>query len=106
MVVEHASGDITLKGQSHTLRACEVGGEQWVGLIHIDSPTDGAMLLPEDALALRDWLNQRLWVYADIDRPEHDQSDCTKFGETNPADYCRECFIERYGLTHVQRQEA
>lgn len=60
MTAKREGDDLALYGTSHRLEAMPVDGSTWVGLIVVSSPTDAAMLTPEDARALRDWLNDML----------------------------------------------
>lgn len=90
---------LEITGMSHTLKAMHVDGERWIGLLHIDSPTDGALLEPQDALALRDWLNQRLLNMVDTSRAEHDDFDCaTAQQDGYLMGLCRDCYVKHTGL--------
>lgn len=51
---------LSLRGMSHLLRGMEVGGEIWVGMLDIESPTASALLTPSDARELIRWLTRRL----------------------------------------------
>jgi hypothetical protein len=97
--IERVGDRLRLRGRSHELTAMQVDGYTWVGLLHIDSPTDGALLEAADALALRDWLNERLLAHASIDRPEHDDRECRRAAkDAFLADLCRSCYVNHTGL--------
>lgn len=94
---------LRITGMSHTLEAMHVDGERWIGMLHIDSPSDAALLEPQDVLALRDWLNHRLLMFAEIDRAEHDMHECDNARRDGYlADLCEECYLLHARLMHVQ----
>lgn len=96
---EGAEYGLEITGMSHTLEAMHVDGKRWIGLLHINSPSDSALLHPGDALALRDWLNQRLRNFTAIGRPEHDDAECRAAAKDGYlADLCRSCYVNHVGL--------
>lgn len=93
---------LEITGMTHTLSAMHVDGERWIGLLSIESPSRGALLQPEDALALRDWLNQRLLNFASANRAEHDEDECEKARRDGYlADLCLDCYIEHTAIQFV-----
>lgn len=58
--IERDGDYLDLIGTTHRLTAMPVDGTTWVGMINIESPTNAAMLYPEDARALIRWLTERL----------------------------------------------
>lgn len=106
-MIEHvgkgADAGLKFTGMSHTIDIMPVQGERWLGMIHITSPSDAGMMTPEEVRALRDWLDQRLLLHADADRPEHDIDECDKARrEGFELDLCRECYMNRYRINHVR----
>lgn len=97
-IESHGDGDtLVIRGRSHTLKAMPVGGAQWVGMFAIDSPNDSALLMPYDALAVREWANLMLTRHLDIDRPEHDDAECLRAHEEKfELDLCPACYTKYF----------
>lgn len=58
--VDRVRDALRLSGTSHTLRAMPVDGSIWCAMIDIESPTHSALLTPEHAVVLRDWLTKQI----------------------------------------------
>lgn len=90
---------LEITGMSHRLSAMHVDGERWIGMLSIESPTSGALLQPQDVLALRDWLNERLVQFKDISRAEHDDGECARAQvDGYLADLCPDCYVKHVGI--------